>query len=422
MSILSILEELAADNSRTYKESILKREYNNELLSRVIRAALHPYVNYYIKNITYKPICTGTISLDEALIALDKLSSRIVTGNEARDYLCEILDECTEDDAEVIFRVIDRDLKCGVNVATVNKIWHRLVPTFDVMLADTDKSKIIFPAYAQIKMDGVRCHILFDGEFAHAFSRNGKLIDHKGALDKSARALMKKGETWDGELVCVNPDMTYMSRQISNGIINKAIKGTITEKEAESITFTAWDIVDETSTIPYEQRFKKLEDAFMLNGVFAPKFRLIENRVVSNMKEAEEWFKEALMDGQEGIILKNIQSVWQPKRVKDMCKFKAENEADLKVIGWEYGTGKNSKRLGNLVLSTEDGLLTVSVGTGFSDAQRDEYTKEMMLGKIVTVKYNMKIKDDNGNWSLFLPRFVEIRNDKDEANKLDELL
>jgi ATP-dependent DNA ligase len=421
MSILNILNELASDNSRTFKESVLKRERNNDVLKKVFVAALNPYINYYIKKINYTPNHIGSVSLEKALLELNKLSSREVTGNAAREFLNGVLDACTEDDAEVIRRIIERDLKCGINISTVNKIWPGLIPTFAMMLADTDRSKIKFPAYAQIKMDGVRCHLYFDGEHAHAYSRNGKLIDHRGKLDASAKAMMLRGETWDGELVCINADLTYMPRQISNGIINKAIKGTITEKEAETIVFTTWDIVDFSSTIPYERRFERLGNIFSLNGIFAPKFRLIDYRLVSSMEQAEEFFAEALAAGEEGIILKNRYAVWQPKRVKDLCKFKAENEADLRVIGWEYGTGKNSNRLGNLILGTDDGLLEVSVGTGFSDEQRDEFTREYMLGKIVTVKYNTKIRDETGGWSLFLPRFVEIRFDKDEANTLNEI-
>ena len=45
------------------------------------------------------------------------------------------------------------------------------------------------------------------------------------------------------------------------------------------------------------------------------------------------------------------------------------------------------------------------------------------LGKIITVKYNEKItKKDSDEISLFLPRFVEVRADKDVADNLDRIL
>jgi hypothetical protein len=43
------------------------------------------------------------------------------------------------------------------------------------------------------------------------------------------------------------------------------------------------------------------------------------------------------------------------------------------------------------------------------------------VGKIITVKYNEVIESQNGKKSLYLPIFVEIREDKDVANSLTEL-
>ena len=420
-AILPILDELSSTSSRNEKEKILSREKCNEELKRVLVAALNPYINYFIKKIDHEPKCTGSICLSQAIEELKNLSQRKVTGNAAKKFLAGILDACSPDDAEVVKRIIDRDLRCGINTATVNKIWPGLIPTYQVMLADTDKTKIKFPAYAQIKMDGVRCHLHWDGNEAIAMTRNGKIIDHKGKLDESARAMMKEGETWDGELVCVNDSGAIMNRQLSNGIINKGIKRTISEEEAEKIIFIAWDIVDTTSTIPYEKRIRELEKRFDEKKDQAKKFKIIENFLVSDLEQAEEYFKKALERGEEGIILKNINSVWVPKRSKDLCKFKAEKEADLIIIGWEKGTGKNVNRLGNIIAATSDNKLKVSIGSGFSDSQRDEYAIDEIIGKVVTVKYNSKIQNENGEWSLFLPRFVEFRFDKDEANTFDEI-
>ena len=80
------------------------------------------------------------------------------------------------------------------------------------------------------------------------------------------------------------------------------------------------------------------------------------------------------------------------------------------------GTGKNSNRLGALVVSSEDGKIVVNVGTGFTDADRDSIQPNV-VGKIASIKYNARIQDKKGNTeSLFLPVFVEIREDKDTAD------
>jgi ATP-dependent DNA ligase len=91
------------------------------------------------------------------------------------------------------------------------------------------------------------------------------------------------------------------------------------------------------------------------------------------------------------------------------------------VVGWEEGTGKNKGRLGALVCESSDGLIQVNVGSGYSDEQREEYTKAV-IGKILTVKYNARIKDRGENVErLFLPIFIEMREDKNEADPIGKI-
>ena len=75
--------------------------------------------------------------------------------------------------------------------------------------------------------------------------------------------------------------------------------------------------------------------------------------------------------------------------------------------------------LGALVCESRNGNLKVNVGSGFSEEQRKEYWNENLVGKIVSVKYNEIInrKTDSVK-SLFLPVFMEIREDKTVADKL----
>ena len=98
-------------------------------------------------------------------------------------------------------------------------------------------------------------------------------------------------------------------------------------------------------------------------------------------------------------------------------KFKEIKDIDLRVIDWKEGTGKNVGLLGALTAETEDGQIRVNVGTGFSDEQRKLYTKEFVMGKIIEIEYNMRVTAGGRDTdSLFLPRFVELREDKDIAN------
>jgi len=58
--------------------------------------------------------------------------------------------------------------------------------------------------------------------------------------------------------------------------------------------------------------------------------------------------------------------------------------------------------------------LNVKVGSGFTDEDLKNLSlnPDSLIGKIAAVQYNVTITDKHNNRSLFLPRFIEIRNDK----------
>jgi ATP-dependent DNA ligase len=422
-NILSILNELANDPSGNAKKAILQREKGNELLKRVFVMAYDPFLNFYIKKIpAYKQVPDYNVeSLTWALDQLSALSTRKVTGNAGIAHLLNILEYTSTDDSEVIERIVERDLRVGCGESTANKVWENCIPTFDVMLAHQDCSGIKFPCYGQTKMDGLRANLVWDGVEAKAYTRNGKVIETHGQFDKTFSAMgVPAGTILDGEIVCYR-DGKALDRKTSNGIGNKGIKGTISQSEAELMRMIAWDIPGVGS---YKDRFSTLNTIFkkLFDAQFDSKILLIESRNINTMEEAELMFGEMLAKGEEGIILKNINAPWVPKRSKDLGKMKAELDADLIVVAWEEGKGKYEGLMGALVCETSDGKVRVNVGTGFDDAARKELTEDKTVGRIITVMYNAKItKKDSDIDSLFLPRFVEFRNDKDVANSSDEV-
>jgi len=78
--------------------------------------------------------------------------------------------------------------------------------------------------------------------------------------------------------------------------------------------------------------------------------------ITDDEKKAEEFYKQALSDGQEGVMIKNLSSKYQPgARVGHMLKLKpSENEFDLVITGAEYGKGKRVGNLSSFTLSCFD--------------------------------------------------------------------
>lgn len=429
MTVFEVLRQLNATSSRNEKLAILQANVNNDLLKQVLIYALDPFKNYYIINTpAYEPDQPTMLTLDRALPLLDRLINREVTGNAALTYLKMLMSELSPEDASVIERVVKKDLRCGVSDSTVNKVWPDLIPTFPCMLCSAYDEKLVakiaFPAYVQLKMDGMRFNAIVKSGRVEFRSRNGKELNLLGHLEQEfIQAAHGADVVFDGELLIEQPDGTIAPRQTGNGILSKANKGTLSAAEAQQVRASLWDMVGYSefiagrSKVPYSTRFSALVTA--LGNANIDKLRVVQSTTVANIDQAQQLFSEALASGQEGIILKDPNGVWENKRAKHQIKFKGEFECDLRIVGWEEGTGKNAGRLGALVLESEDGIIKTNVGTGFTDADREQITREV-IGQVCSVKYNGRIVDKKtGVQSLFLPVFVSIRFDKDHADTAD---
>jgi hypothetical protein len=354
------------------------------------------------------------------------LSSRVVTGNAAIEHLRNILCNIPEHSAKVIERVIAKDLKCGASESTANKIWPGLIHEYPCMLASGYDQKLVdkmsWPAMAQLKMDGMRFNAIVKDGKCEFRSRNGKQVQLLGNLEQEFITLCRGNDlVFDGELV-VYDNGVILDRQTGNGILNKAVKGTIGDVEANKVHATLWDVIPYEhfiagkGTTQYGVRFAMLQTCLL-----PEKIHVVESKFVNNIDEARELFETYLADGQEGIILKDASAVWENKRAKHLIKFKGELECDLRVVDIQPGTGKYTGMLGALICESDDGVLKVDIGSGFKDFQRLDFTSDSIVGKIVSVKYNARIKNKQGQESLFLPVFVEVREDKDTADSSKEI-
>jgi hypothetical protein len=428
MNINNFLNSLAANASRNFKIDQLTEQSDNQTLREVVRLALDPFTQFYQRKIPQYQTDVKQTSLENALNGLYDLSSRNVTGNAAIEYLRMLLSSLSPDDAKVIERIIAKDLKCGVDISTANKVWSHLIPEYPCMLCSPFEQKLVdkisFPAYAQMKMDGMRFNAIVRDGKCEFRSRNGKEILLLGNLEQEFISLAGNVDcVFDGELlVMLEGDYQFADRQTGNGILNKANKGTISAEEASMVHASVWDLIPyvmfETGycATPYSKRFSTLESIVNKQSSKDKKIWIVSSSIVETIEQAQEIFQEYLSLGHEGIILKDGSGVWEDKRSKTQIKFKGELECDLKIVAVEEGKGKAVGMLGAIICESADGVVKVNVGSGFTDAHRKQYWKENLIDKIVAVKYNSRIKNKLGEESLFLPVFIELRDDKDVAD------
>ena len=438
--ILSVLNLLGSDTKKHHKTGILLEQKENTLLHEVIYHALSPHIQFYIRKIPeYAHTPDNAISLHNALIELKKLSQRELTGHSGIAHLQSLLTRLHPDDAVVLERIIKKDLRCGVAEGIVNAVYKDFIPELQMLLARPFSQKNIanikWPAISQLKADGKRTLVILAGDDIIICGRSGKDMDFLGHLDAHVLGIHKafgRDCVLDGELVVVDKNGKVLPRKIGNGIINKAVSGTISDDEAKQVRFQLWDIIphDEflvkKSKKDYRARLQELSETLAKNTEMPHLSWLIEGREVKDFEDAQAHFEEMLNRGEEGTIIKNYISLWEDTRSKHLVKMKSEKECDLEIIGYTPGTGKFEGLVGSLQCASSDRKVEANI-SGFSDELRLWITEnlDMLMNSIIMVIYNERIsskaKGREDVDSLFLPRFGELRDDKLVADSSDEI-
>jgi len=104
---------------------------------------------------------------------------------------------------------------------------------------------------------------------------------------------------------------------------------------------------------PFEERTKKLKE-IIKNEKY--KITTADQKITDKENEVKEFYKKAIKDNQEGLILKNLKAPYKPgSRVGYMLKLKEElKDFDLVIVGAEYGTGKRGGWLSSFILACKD--------------------------------------------------------------------
>jgi DNA ligase-1 len=123
--------------------------------------------------------------------------------------------------------------------------------------------------------------------------------------------------------------------------------------------------------------------------------------------------EDAVAAGFVGIMIKDLDAPYECKRSTFWMKWKPVITVDLNIVGFEQGTGRNLGRLGAIICEGVDNErdICVNVGSGLSDANRDEYwsARDDLLGRVVEVAADAVTQNQDGTYSLRFPRFVRFR-------------
>jgi len=446
----SWIRKLNESDSRLHKEDVIKQALEASVLGSTnsinflsfTKACYNPYVTFGVKQI---PDTVGIIDAenpwDEFNELMLQLSQRRLTGHAARDAVQSLAERFDSDEWNTFLApVLRRDLRAGISDKTINKICRGSayeVPMFGCQLATNSEGRPEMKGNKRLepKLDGVRALFTvilsdFGDTTVMCFSRNGKVFENFTHIEDQIR------ENWVKMVRATNK--VDQGRSLVNGFVldGEVIGHTFQELmrqarrkdnvQAEDSVFNIFDIIplqDFRRGHWNAQLSKRIDLLDAMRPVIEnmPNVELLPHIMVdldtaAGKDQLERYAKDNVNAGFEGIMIKEMNAPYICKRSTDWMKWKPTITVDLEVIGVEEGTGRNKGRLGALVCAGDDDakFITVNVGSGFSDTDRDELWRDrnLVIGKTCEILCDVITQNQDGSYSLRFPRFVRFRDDK----------
>lgn len=376
---------------------------------------------------------SGKETFDNVMIYLD--SHR--TGRDDDISYVKFLRDCickTDREKEVFKALVCKNFPIGIQEKIVNKVFEGLIPTFDVMLAnsytklnDSQKEKIFKSGKREFnvttKLDGFRCIVYKKGNVVKLISRQGKLYEGCVDIEKAVSEL-------EGDFVLDSEIIISNRKSLPSTLQYKATSNIVTLKNQEKhgITCNCFDYISmeewesKKSKMKYTERRKKLETLLKdyADKDDKPLFLLPLLYVGTDIDEAFKLHASAKSNEEEGVMIRFSDSVYEFKRSNDLLKLKVFADMDVYIKGYEEGTNANKGRLGAFVCEIEHptfGHLEMKVGSGYSENDRIDLweMRDDLIGRVMEITYFEVTKSESTGISSV--RFPVYKCIKDEGTK-----
>jgi DNA ligase-1 len=432
------IRDLESSDSRLHKESVIEKALlatrlgssNAQCFLFNCYQAYNPYYVFGVRKVPEtKDLVDKSNPWPKFWAMLEGLRTRGLTGHNAKtaiEFMSEQFDSVEWNG--LARRVIIKDLRCGISEKTLNKVlgnseWK--IPTFTCQLAtDSEKHVAKMKGIKRLeeKLDGVRVLAVITRTSTNLYSRNGKLFENFPHIVDSIDNIKNKF----AKLFSAHP----MGFVLDGEIIGESFQALMKQAQRKSdvktdgMTYSVFDIIplaDFEHGFWNAQQHKRLFLLEEYRSVFAELtdcVRIMDGIDVNlDMAEGHDilhrYANDAVEAGFEGIMIKDLDAPYECRRSTFWMKWKPTITVDLNIVGFEEGTGRNAGRLGAIICEGVDNErnISVNVGSGLSDSNRDEYwsTRDSLLGCVVEVEADAVTQNQDGTYSLRFPRFVRFR-------------
>lgn len=407
------IEESNSTNSNSDKLAVIEKYKNQPDLLKVLQYTYDTFKQYGVTSANCKKrsdLCMPFTPYSNIFELLDALANRDLTGHDAIETVNGFVEE-NKLYEDVIWNIIDRNLKTRSTVSMINKVIPGLIPTFDVALAkaydEKTQKKVDWKDgwFVSRKLDGVRCLTVIDmfGEVKF-FSRQGKEFLTLDNLKMDIKALGLTNTVFDGEVCIVDENMN----EDFAGIIKEIKRKDHTIQNPYYYIFDMLDLEDfndKTSKDNFANRLVNLRNTVEETRMVGILEQLECNDIIFDLM-----MEKSKKGGWEGLMLRK-NSTYKGKRSDEILKVKQMFDDEYVVVDLENdyhrvivdGQEIEEMMLKNVIIEHKGNR--VQVGSGFSHEQRRHFYEnpDEILGKQITVQYFEETTNKNGTHSLRFP-------------------
>jgi DNA ligase-1 len=415
-------------NSRLHKQEVLRQYKDDPIICRYLEIAFDPFKVYGIstKKLTRTVDVTGITTVNTIFELFDYLEVHN-TGRDTDIGVCQgILNRVASTDpesAELLESLICKDLSIGCDSKTINKEIPGLIPAFNIQLANKyfDKPQFVEGKTFAIttKIDGGRVIALKENGKVSFFTRVGQKYEGLVDLEEEMSRLLPDNICLDGEITLLDKGDLSSKEQYKETM--KIVRTKDKEKHGiKMLVFdcmSAEDFKQQQCALTYEERRTKLDRIFKQDLSKLKYFELLPLLYVgADTNRIAELLEEEITKGEEGIMINIWDALYEFKRTNSLLKCKKFNSCDLRIIGFEEGTGKYIGMLGALICEYKGNW--VKVGSGLTDELRKEIWDNQLKYQdtIIEINFFEETRDSTGKESLRFPTFKDFRPDKTEPN------
>ncbi|XP_064490399.1 DNA ligase 4-like [Ornithodoros turicata] len=383
----------------------------------------------------------GSLTVSDVNRYLDEISNVSSERNkeDVEKKLCSLLQQTSASEQRWLIRMILKDMKMGVSEHSVLNAYHpdardlfdvtsnlakvclqlkdtnfrlheaeiSLFSPFRPMLAERAEPKTVErqmnhePFFVETKFDGERLQVHKDGDIFKYFSRGSKDYSSsfgesnvEGSLTQHIVQCFKNDVTsciLDGEIVAYDP----AGKEFVCKGANIDVKSLRTGSRCQPC-FVAFDILMLNGHVltnkPLRERVLVLD-----SSVIEKEGRLMvsKRKHGTGKEDAIKFLNEAIDNREEGILIKNVNSVYKPNTRKGgWLKLKPEyvanlvSDLDLIILGGYYGEGHRSGDVSHFLLGVasdqrdrENNPVSfwsfAKVGSGYSREELDELLSKL---------------------------------------------